>query len=245
MVFIMEIEILLCDEDIIVVNKPAGLLTIRDGYDPSLPHIANILQSQYGRLFVVHRLDRDTSGILLFARNANSHRFLNEQFQNRQTQKIYHTVILGTPSWDENHAEFPLRVDGDRRHRTKVDYSVGKPAITDFEVVERFTNKCLIRALPRTGYTHQIRAHLLAIGFPILGDQLYSHISNSYPTFSLHLPDAPQLINRMALHAFSLSFIHPTSLTILNLEAPYPMDFQDLLIFLRNINLPLHFGSSS
>ena len=229
----MEIEILWCDEDIILINKPAGLLTIRDGYDPSLPYIADILKSQYGKLFVVHRLDRDTSGILLFARNANSHRFLNEQFQNRQTQKTYHAIILGTPTWDEYHAEFPLQVDGDRKHRTKVDYSEGKPALTDFEVMERLTNNCLMRALPHTGYTHQIRAHLLAAGFPILGDRLYSlsmPASSSQALRSNHL----QLINRMALHAFSLSFIHPTSLTNLALEAPYPKDFQNILEFLHN-----------
>ena len=229
----MEIEILWCDEDIILINKPAGLLTIRDGYDPSLPYIADILKSQYGKLFVVHRLDRDTSGILLFARNAHSHRFLNEQFQNRQTQKTYHAIILGTPTWDEYHAEFPLQVDGDRRHRTKVEYVKGKPASTEFVVMERFANNCLVKALPQTGYTHQIRAHLLAVDFPLLSDPLYSTPSPSSATNSIYLPIEPQLITRMALHAFSLSFIHPTSFRIFSLEASYPKDFQNTLDFLR------------
>jgi RluA family pseudouridine synthase len=232
----LEIEIIWCDEDIILVNKPAGLLTIRDGYDPSLPYIADILQSQYGRLYVVHRLDRDTSGILLFARNAQSHRFLNEQFQNRQTQKTYHAIIIGTPAWEEHHAEMPLQVDGDRRHRTKVNYSGGKPASTDFQVIERFSNNCLVKALPQSGYTHQIRAHLLAIGFPIFGDELYSHPKPSSPSQAQYLSVNLLPINRMALHAFSLSFVHPASLTILALEAPYPKDFQDTLIFLQTSN---------
>jgi tRNA pseudouridine32 synthase / 23S rRNA pseudouridine746 synthase len=229
----MEIEIIWCDDDIILINKPAGLLTIRDGYDPTLPYAAGILQSNYGKLFVVHRLDRHTSGILLLARNAQSHRNLNEQFQNRQTQKTYHAIIQGVPSWDEFHAEFPLQIDGDRRHRTKVDYEKGKLALTDFSVMERFSSHSLIKAIPHTGYTHQIRAHLLATGFPILGDQLYS-IPNPTTSPKPHrFPKEPQLINRMALHAFSLSFIHPTTETTFYLEASHPYDFQDALNFLR------------
>jgi tRNA pseudouridine32 synthase / 23S rRNA pseudouridine746 synthase len=229
----MEIEILWFDDDIILINKPAGLLTIRDGYDPTLPFAAGILQSQYGKLFVVHRLDRDTSGILLFARNAQSHRNLNEQFQNRQTQKTYHAIIRGIPSWDEYHAEFPLQVDGDRRHRTKVDYDKGKPACTDLSVMQRFANHCLVKALPHTGYTHQIRTHLLAVGFPILGDQLYSLPLPPSLTANHNFLHQPQIISRMALHAFSLSFIHPTSLKNLALEAQYPKDFQDGLDLLQ------------
>jgi RluA family pseudouridine synthase len=232
----MEIEILWCDDDIILINKPAGLLTIRDGYDPTLPYAADVLQSQYGKLFVVHRLDRDTSGILLFARNAQSHRNLNDQFQNRQTQKIYHAIILGIPSWDEFHAEYPLQVDGDRRHRTKVDYDKGKPALTDLYVMERFSSHCLIKALPHTGYTHQIRAHLSATGFPILGDQLYSIPMPSPIPKPYKSSQEPQLISRMALHAFSLSFIHPTTNTAFYFEAPHPFDFHDALNFLRKVH---------
>lgn len=229
----MDIEIIWGDEEILLVNKPAGLLTIQDGYDSTLPYVAKILQSQYGKLFVVHRLDRDTSGILLFARNSQSHRFLNEQFQNRQTKKIYHAIIIGNPSWDEYLAEFPLCVDGDRRHRTTVEYEKGKPASTDFVVVERFSNNCLLKAMPYNGYTHQIRAHLFAAGFPILGDQLYSNPLPSFSSNALPLPHEPQLINRMALHASLLSFIHPTSHATLSLEAPYPVDFHNALHSLR------------
>lgn len=232
----MDIEIIWCDEEILLVNKPAGVLTIQDGYDSTLPYIVKILQSQYGKLFVVHRLDRDTSGILLFARNSQSHRFLNEQFQNRQTKKTYHAIIIGNPSWDEYLAEFPLRVNGDRRHHTTVDYEKGKHASTDIVVIERFANNCLVKALPHTGYTHQIRAHLCTAGFPILGDQLYSKPLPSSPSKALRLPHEPQVMNRMALHAFLLSFIHPTSHTILSLEAPYPLDFQNALDSLRQTN---------
>jgi RluA family pseudouridine synthase len=228
----MEIEIIWCDDDIILINKPAGLLTIRDGYDPTLPYAAGILQSNYGKLFVVHRLDRDTSGILLLARNAQSHRNLNEQFQNRQTQKTYHAIVQGVPSWDEFHAEYPLQIDGDRRHRTKVDYEKGKLALTDFNVMKRFSSQSLIKALPHTGYTHQIRAHLLAAGFPILEDLLYSQPRPPSASKANNLQE-PKIIRRMALHAFSLSFIHPTADTVLRFEAPHPKDFEDALVYLR------------
>jgi tRNA pseudouridine32 synthase / 23S rRNA pseudouridine746 synthase len=232
----MDIEILWYDQNIILINKPAGLLTIRDGYDPSLPYVTAILQPEYGRLFVVHRLDRDTSGILLLAKNLESHKFLNDQFQNRQTQKIYHAIIDGVPSWEKNNAELPLLIDADRRHRTRVDFQKGKPASTSFEVMERFSANCLVKASPQTGYTHQIRAHLLALGYPILGDQLYSKSTPSFPTFNSKIIHKQPLIKRMALHAFSLSFIHPTTHAIFDLKAPYPDDFQNTLNFLQSNN---------
>lgn len=219
---LQEPEILLEDAAILVVNKPAGLLTIRDGYDPTLPFLAGWLLEQFGRVWTVHRLDKDTSGVIIFARNAEAHRALNLQFDQRGVAKTYHALVRGIPSWKEHLAAHPLRVNGDRRHRTVIDPSHGKPAETQFRVLETFPAASLIESQPHTGYTHQIRAHLAFIGFPLLGDILYGGSNASTP-----------VINRAALHARRISFTHPVTAERLTVAAPYAPDFQDALVSLR------------
>jgi RluA family pseudouridine synthase len=215
------IPILFEDESLLVINKPAGVLSLSDGYDRSLPHLKTILEPDFGRLWLVHRLDRETSGVLVLARSAVAHRHLNEQFKTRQVEKIYHALLSAAPGWDTFSADFPLRKNGDRQHRTVVDPQRGKPAFTDFTVMERFAQGALIEARPHTGYTHQIRAHLRQLGCFILGDRLYGCSE----------PNAP--IDRLALHACSLSFHHPLSNQPLTFTAPHPLDFSDALARLR------------
>lgn len=224
----MQIPILYDDEFILAVNKPAGLLTIRDGYNPELPYALQILQRTAGKLWVVHRLDKDTSGILIFARSAQAHRFINQQFENRQTEKEYQAIVYGTPTWDQITADFPLRVNGDRQHRTVVDPENGKPARTNLSVGERFSIATLVAASPRTGYTHQIRAHLAALGYPILFDPLYAGqaLKTSISIFDLKT-------SRLALHAYSLSILHPGSGQKLTFSAPLPPDLKSILQFFR------------
>lgn len=215
------------DSDLIIVNKPAGLLTIRDGYNESLPYLIGQLETQYGKLWVVHRLDKETSGIVVIARNSQSHRALNQQFETRQVKKTYHALIIGNPAWDKKTVQSPLRVNGDRRHRTIIDPIHGKPARTDFEVIKRWNHVSLIAAVPFAGYTHQIRAHLWSEGFPVLADQLYQkkNIENH--------PIQQSLIQHLALHALKITFQHPTTNTFITIEAPYPPDFQRALQFLE------------
>jgi RluA family pseudouridine synthase len=169
----MDYQVVLEDEALLVINKPPGLLSIPDGYDPSLPHLAGLLQERYGRVWVVHRLDKDTSGVMLFARSADAHRALNQQFEERKTRKEYHAVCVGMPEWETLSITLPLRVNGDRRHRTVIDHQTGKPAETDAAVLQRLGVFTLVSALPHTGYTHQIRTHLAAMALPILDDPLY------------------------------------------------------------------------
>lgn len=219
--FDLESALIHQDNDLIIVNKPAGLLTIRDGYDASLPHLLGTFEIHFGKLWVVHRLDKETSGIVVFARNPQSHRVLNRQFENRQVKKIYHALVNGSPEWDKKTAALPLRVNGDRRHRTIVDPIRGKPACTELQVLDRWKEVSLIVAIPLTGYTHQIRAHLSAEGFPILADPLYqAKGGRNSPLCS------PTLIQRLALHAFSILFQHPTKNMAVSFEAPYPPDFR-------------------
>lgn len=213
-------SVLWSDESLVVINKPPGLLTLPDGYDPTLPHISQLLEAKFGRLWIVHRLDKDTSGLLVLARTAEAHRILNTAFETRQVTKVYHALVAGSPEWDERRVCLPLRVNGDRQHRTIVDARKGKPAITNLRVLERFSQWALIEASPETGRTHQIRAHLAVAGFPILGDALYGG-------------DEEQLIKRAALHACSLAFPHPVTGEGISFQAPYPEDFLRVLEFLR------------
>ena len=231
------------DDALLTVNKPAGLLTLPDGYDPHLPHLRGLLEPVYGRLWVVHRLDRETSGIVVLARTAEAHRALSLQFEKRETLKVYHALVIGAPPWQERTLKLRLRADGDRRHRTVIDHQKGKPATTRLRVLERFGRYALLEASPETGRTHQIRAHLASQGLQVVVDPLYgdgkglflSQIKPGYqPRASKE--DRP-LIGRLGLHAWSLQIRHPLSQESLLLEAPYPKDFYTSLRQLR-MNAP-------
>ncbi len=212
--------ILWSDDDILVVNKPPGLLTTPDGYDPSLPTLVTTLSPAWGQLWVVHRLDKDTSGVLLLARSPEAHRILNAAFRERRIHKIYHALVYNVPSWDELNLDHPLRINGDRRHRTVVDPDAGKPAQTQLNVLHRYGRVALLKAAPLTGYTHQIRVHCAAAGFPLVADSLYW-----IPGAPRPIPDPAWFIQRTALHAWSLSFPHPSTGQNLSFTAPHAPDF--------------------
>ncbi|HEX7976693.1 MAG TPA: RluA family pseudouridine synthase [Anaerolineales bacterium] len=227
--------ILWSDESLVVVNKPAGLPTLPDGYHPEAPHLKEIMQAALGPVWVAHRLDKETSGVLALARSAEAHRRLNTQFEQRQVSKVYHALIAGSPEWEEKTVRLPLRINVGHKHRTAVDPQRGKPAETDLHVLERLGEYALVEALPRTGRTHQIRAHLAALGCPILSDDLYGHpVSSKQAGPGDRQEDAGILIARLALHARSLAFAHPITGERLRFEAPYPADFDDALATLRN-----------
>jgi len=211
-------SILWCDEDLVAVNKPAGLPTLPDGYDRSAPHVKGLLEPTLGRLWIVHRLDRECSGILLLARSARVHRFLNDQFASHQVIKEYLALVKGNPNWEEERVNLPLRADVGHCHRSVVDHDKGKPAVTHFHLVKRLEDFTWLKAVPETGRTHQIRVHLAALGLPIAGDKLYG---------GALLPGQLPLA-RLALHAYSLAFkASPTDKRIC-LLAPFPPDLQKL-----------------
>ena len=203
-------EALYTDTNILVVNKPAGLATVPGSWEVDSASLVKDLETDYGRLWVVHRLDKVTSGLVVFARNPEAHRLLSMQFEHHQTHKLYHAIVLGVPAWDDHIARHPLRVNVGHSHRTIVDNAKGKPSETAFHVLERFNGHTLLSAAPATGRTHQVRVHAYALGFPILGDSLYS---------------APEtgLIARPALHAYSLDFTFEDK--PFDFTAPYPPDF--------------------
>ncbi len=229
------------DDALLVVNKPAGLPTLVDGYDSQAPYLLGVLKGAYNPLWVVHRLDRQTSGVIVFARTAEAHRSLNTQFEKHAASKTYHALVTGQPGWDEKTVKLPLRPDGDRRHRTVVDPRQGKPAETHLRLLERFKSHALVEAIPRTGRTHQIRVHLAALGHPIIADPLYgdghslslSDITTGYKVEKL--PSRP-LLERLGLHAWSLDLAHPVTAQALHFEAPYPKDFTAALHQLRKFS---------
>jgi tRNA pseudouridine32 synthase/23S rRNA pseudouridine746 synthase len=230
------IPILYQDADLLVINKPAGLLTIEDGYHAELPNLRQMLKLQYGDIWIVHRLDRDTSGVLVVARNKPAFQSLNQQFEQRLITKTYHALVAGIPTWQSISINLPLRVNGDRSHRTVVSPLTGKPALTDFQLLRTFSNVALVEAHPHTGYTHQIRAHLLAAGFPILSDSLYGPKDLQ--------PGQIPLIPRMALHAMNLQLTHPDTHQPCSFTSPYPDDFLSAIHLLStdcpSINNDLH-----
>ena len=178
-----------------------------------------------GTSWIVHRLDRETSGVMVLARSLSAHKQLNLQFEHRQVEKTYHAWILGHPSWASLQVEVPLKVNADRRHRTVPSLSLGKAASTSFRVLQQFTWGCLVEAKPHTGYTHQIRSHLAFTGFPILGDDLYQALAEKKNRDLWPLAPA---FNRVALHAAEIRFVHPETLEAVCFRAPYPQDISVL-----------------
>lgn len=204
------------DNHIIVLDKPAGLSVLPDGWEKDSDYLVKRLEERYGKIFIVHRLDKITSGTMVFARDAESHRVLNIQFENHDAQKTYHAIVEGNPKWDEKIAKHPLRANVGKKHRTAVDDKNGKPSETRFRVIKRYEEAALIEAKPITGRTHQIRVHAYALGHPLVEDMLYG-ARDIYG------------IARPMLHAQSLSFIHPATNERVKFSAPHPADFDEAL----------------
>jgi RluA family pseudouridine synthase len=209
-------EIIHIDEQIIVINKPAGLSALREGWEQDAPYLVKILEEEQGKIWVVHRLDKVTSGAIAFARTAEAHRELNRQFERHEVEKVYHAMVERNPVWEQKVCKMLLRTNVGHKHRTAVDHIRGKPAETHFTVLKRGHAQALLEARPLTGRTHQIRAHLYALGSPLLGDVLYG-------------AQKTDLIARPALHALSLTFNHPSSGERVVYSAPYPDDMRRLM----------------
>jgi RluA family pseudouridine synthase len=206
------------DDDLLVVDKPPGIACAPGGWGQAPPSLFKTLEQDFGRLWLIHRLDKATSGLMVFARNAAAHREVSVQFESRRVVKTYHAIVCGVPSWEERSTRAPLRADVGHSHRTAVDRERGVPAQTHFQVEERFQAHALLVAKPETGRTHQVRAHAAALGFPLLADRLYG-------------APATELILRTALHAASLELSYAGQM--FHWVAPYPADFVHALEELR------------
>lgn len=227
-------ETLYDDEYLVVVHKPAGLLSIPDRFAAHLPNLRAILQKKYGEIFVVHRIDRDTSGVMVFAKNADTHKLLNDQFEHRQVQKVYHAVVQGSVEKEEMTIDIPLRPDP-QRPGCMMPSVRGKEALTTVRIVRRFRMATLLECELITGRQHQIRVHCAAIGHPLLVDADYGtasefRVSSIKRRYNLgKWEEEKPLISRTTLHAYRLKFIHPITQIPVECEAPYPKDFKALL----------------
>lgn len=224
-----KLAIIFEDERIIAVNKPAGILTIADRYDKSAPVVADFLPEPAHHYYTVHRLDKDTSGTMLLAKDRDTHKLLCRLFEGGAVAKIYHALVWGRPQWDETDCDLPLRPDGDANHRTIIDGS-GKESLTHFKVLKRWNQVSLLEAKPATGRTHQIRVHAAALGYALMCDPLYGDgkpffLSLVKRTYKGDTWTERPLIARTALHAVQISFTYPDTGATITITAEYPKDF--------------------
>jgi 23S rRNA pseudouridine955/2504/2580 synthase/23S rRNA pseudouridine1911/1915/1917 synthase len=226
--------ILFENDDYLVLHKPAGLLSIPDRHNPALANLAALLEQRYGEIFVVHRLDRNTSGVMVFARHAAAHKFLSAQFQERTTEKMYLALVQGRVWESEGTIDSPIAESSGRRGKMIISPK-GKPALTTFEVLEPFNLYTLLKIRLHTGRTHQIRVHMQSIGHPIAGDELYGDGKPFYLSFikkqyrlSRDQQEERPLMSRTALHALSLGFSDEKGQRHFY-EAPLPKDFRAVL----------------
>jgi 23S rRNA pseudouridine1911/1915/1917 synthase len=240
------LQVLYEDEFLAVINKPADMVV-----HPAKGHwqgtLVNALQFRFGQLSqlngeyrpgIVHRLDRDTSGVILVAKDEMAHRHLSNQFENRKIFKEYLAITAGELDRDSDYIEGRIaRHPHDRVKMTVTEEEEeGKESCTYYEVIERFQGFTFVRLHPRTGRTHQIRVHLASIGNPVLADKVYGgrdclRLSDLVPNLDLEKDEI--LMPRQALHAGRLRFLHPRLRTPIDAEAPLPPEFQKTLAALR------------
>lgn len=196
------------DAAILVLDKPAGLLTVPGKLEGRQDSLITRLQAARWDALLVHRLDCDTSGVIIFARTKQAQGFLGQEFEQRRAQKTYIARLHGQLVEDTGSIDLPIGSDWDYRPRQKVRPD-GKPALTDWQVIDRSADETRVRLTPHTGRSHQLRVHMLALGHPIVGDQIYA-------------PDRSAQYPRLMLHAETLSLHHPASGQRVSFSAPPP-----------------------
>ena len=221
------LNILYVDDDVIAIDKPAGMV-VHAGAGQHSGTLTNALLHRFGQLSnlsgedrpgIVHRIDRDTSGVLLVARNDAAHRSLSGQFASRDVEKIYHAVVQGQVRQNEGRIDRKITRDPVRRTRMTAKLEAGRTALTFYKALERFDRFTYLEVRIGTGRTHQIRVHLATIGHPVAGDTLYGAAAQKY--------------GRFFLHAKRITFRQPSSGEPVTIEAPLPQELERWLADLR------------
>lgn len=204
-------HILFRDERIVVLDKPTGLLSVPGIGPEKADCLAARVAAQIPGARIVHRLDRDTSGAIVMAIDAEAHRELSRQFHDRMVEKVYVAVVAGSVAGDAGMIDLAMRKDVDDPPRQKIDAVHGRRAVTHWRVLERGSDRTRLELRPETGRSHQLRLHLKAIGHAVLGDDLYAS------------PEARDAAPRLLLHAWRLRFAHPSTGEPMEVEAVCPI----------------------
>lgn len=204
------LDVLYCDEHLLVLNKPSGLLSVPGRSAENFDSMATRVQVEYPDALIVHRLDMSTSGVMVMALGKEVHRQLSRQFQERHTHKVYYAWVWGEVSDDSGEVDLPLICDWPNRPLQKVDHEVGKPSLTRWQKIRIENGSSLLKLMPHTGRSHQLRVHMQAIGHPILGDEFYAH------------EEALKAVDQLQLHAAELGLEHPVSGEAMLFKAPSP-----------------------
>jgi len=225
------------DETIIAVNKASGISVGGDRWDESKERLDKLVAEAAtlsaalpsNKLFIVHRIDRETSGLVVFAKDETAHRRLSLAFEGRDVKKRYIAVVHGRPSWQEMTCDLPLVPNGNKQHQTIIDKYQGKKSLTRFKLLGSAGNLSVFEVFPETGRTHQIRVHAAALGFPVVCDSLYGKnkpvlLSAIKKNWRGDLLEEKPLLSRLGLHAAELSL--PSSQTLC---APLPRDMTALI----------------
>jgi RluA family pseudouridine synthase len=236
------------DGNIIAVNKASGISVGGDRWDESRERLDKLVGSALGdgqKLYTVHRIDRETSGLVVFAKDEATHRSLSLAFEGRDVKKRYIAVVHGRPSWQETTCDLPLVPNGNKQHLTIIDKCRGKKSFTFFRYICSAGSYSILEAIPETGRTHQIRVHAAALGHPVVCDSLYGTdkpvmLSSIKKNWRGDLLDEKPLLARLGLHSVELSlpiavlcneFVVNSSINkdVLTFLAPFPRDMEALI----------------
>ena len=231
------------DDDLVILNKPADFLTIPDRFIADKPSLVSFLKNRMEDVFIVHRLDRETSGVIIFAKNKEAHRSLSMQFEHRTVDKIYLALVEGNLNKEEGEIDHAIATNM-RASGKMIIAKRGKKSLTLYKVIERFKNYTLVEANIKTGRTHQVRVHFQSIGYPLAVDKLYGRndeflLSTIKKKKYRRGKDAVErpLMSRTTLHALKVTFTHPTSQEVMTFEVELPKDFRAVLNQLRKWNV--------
>jgi 23S rRNA pseudouridine1911/1915/1917 synthase len=234
------------DEDFIALNKPSGMLVIPDRFDKEKENLYSLLNEKYGKIWIVHRLDKDTSGVVVFAKNPEAHRDLSMKWEAGEVAKIYYALVYGNVEKDSASINKPIAALKKKKGVMVVDKKNGKRSATNYTVMERFKGYTLVEVIPKTGRTHQIRVHLAYIGHPIAGDRVYNRPEamgeegrrkvegkRKLGTRNSELGTKDFILSRLALHAGKLSFCHYKKNEPIDIETPLPEDMNNAIMKLK------------
>ena len=203
------LDVVYLDHELLVVNKPPGLLSVPGRGALLADCLITRIQSEYPTALLVHRLDRDTSGAMVFALSANAQRHLGLQFEKRQIKKTYVARVWGQIEADTGTVDLPIIVDWPNRPKQMICHDTGRAAVTDWQVINRDRGETRVKLSPKTGRSHQLRIHMLALGHPILGDPFYGALES-------------QEAIRLMLHSHRLRLRHPDGGEMMDFRAKLP-----------------------